>query len=167
MLIEQVYRDRYDDLKRVVKKYVNNEEDADDITQDAFIRAWSSVDSFRGDSELFTWLTRIAMNLAFDKRRENKLPTTQLKILDGEEILPSAYRDVSCPEKLLIAHERELDMVEKLAKLDNKYKLPLILCDYHELSYQEIADELGIPVNTVRSRIHRARKALKGITQAD
>lgn len=158
--IEQMYKDRFDDLKRVVLTYVKDEEEANDITQDTFIRAWSSMDTFRGDSDLFTWLTRIAINQVYNLRRQKKLQTTDLKVLD-EDILPSAYRDVGCPEELLIAHQKELAMVDKLKGMNDKYKLPLILRDYHGYSYQQIADELDIPVNTVRSHIYRGRQQLK------
>lgn len=162
--IEQLYEERFNDLKKVVKRYIKDDEDANDITQDTFIRAWSSLDSFRGDSEPFTWLTRIAYNIAYDHKYGKKLSTTPLLVMDGEEVLPTTYKDIGSPESILLAEEKELDMMEKLKGLDNKYKQPFILCDYHGNSYQEIADELGIPVNTVRSRIYRARKQ---IHQAD
>ena len=147
----------------IALRMTGNPEDASDMTQEAFIKAYNSLQSFRGDSKFSVWLYRIASNVCLDfLRSRSRKPTVSLSVEDdeGEETQLDVADESQSPELLL---ERSLtrDAVQRgLQALAPDYRQILLLREIQGLSYEENADVLRIEVGTVKSRIFRARKRL-------
>ena len=151
-------------------RMTGNPEDAEDMAQEAFLKAYSSLDSFRGDSKFSVWLYRIVSNVCLDfLRKQKKRQSFSLSMEDddgeeGELELPDLRR---LPEDEL---EKKLtrDAVQRgLAQLPEDARQILLLREIQGLSYEEIASALGIDLGTVKSRIFRARKKLCAFLLAD
>ena len=151
-------------------RMTGNAEDAADMTQETFIKAYNSLSAFRGDSKFSVWLYRIATNVCLDfLRSRSRKPTVSLSMEDddGEEVELDIADDSQSPERLL---ERGLtrDAVRRgLKALSAEYRQILLLREIQGLSYEEIADVLTLEVGTVKSRIFRARKRLCAFLLAD
>ena len=147
----------------ITQRMTGNAEDAADMTQETFIKAYNSLSSFRGDSKFSVWLYRIATNVCLDfLRSRSRKPTVSLSVEDdeGEESQLDIADESQSPETLL---ERGLtrDAVRRgLDALSPEYRQILLLREIQGLSYEEIADALSLEVGTVKSRIFRARKRL-------
>jgi RNA polymerase sigma-70 factor (ECF subfamily) len=151
-----LYQDRlYNSLLRVV----GSAEDAGDIVQDAFVQAFVKLDSFRGSSAFYTWLYRIAFNLAMSHaRRERKVASLDgMKADWGSEPVDGQ----PTPEVSLERRERVEMVHAALAKLSIEYRTILVLREIDGCRYDEIAEILELPVGTVRSRLFRARLQLR------
>ena len=144
-------------------RMTGNSEDAADMAQEAFIKAYNSLTSFRGDSKFSVWLYRIVSNVCLDfLRSRSRKQTVSLSTEndDGEEVELDIADETHSPEKLL---DRSLtrDAVRRgLAALPPDHREILLLREIQGLSYEEIADVLGLEAGTVKSRIFRARKKL-------
>ncbi len=144
-------------------RMTGNSEDAYDMSQEAFIKAYNSLNAFRGDSKFSVWLYRIVSNVCLDfLRSKNRRPTVSLSVEndDGEEVELDIADESSSPELVL---ERGLtrDAVRRgLAALPDDHREILLLREIQGLSYDEIAEVLGLEAGTVKSRIFRARKKL-------
>lgn len=144
-------------------RMVGNSEDAADMSQEAFIKAYNSLTSFRGDSKFSVWLYRIVSNVCLDYlRSRGRRQTVSLSAGndDGEDVEIDIADETQSPERLL---DRRLtrDAVRRgLAALPPEHRQILLLREIQGLSYDEIADALGIEAGTVKSRIFRARKKL-------
>ena len=144
-------------------RMVGNSEDAADMSQEAFIKAYNSLTSFRGDSKFSVWLYRIVSNVCLDYlRSRGRRQTVSLSAEndDGEDVEIDIADETQSPERLL---DRWLtrDAVRRgLAALPPEHRQILLLREIQGLSYDEIADALGIEAGTVKSRIFRARKKL-------
>ena len=144
-------------------RMVGNSEDAADMSQEAFIKAYNSLTSFRGDSKFSVWLYRIVSNVCLDYlRSRGRRQTVSLSAEndDGEDVEIDIDDETQSPERLL---DRRLtrDAVRRgLAALPPEHRQILLLREIQGLSYDEIADALGIEAGTVKSRIFRARKKL-------
>lgn len=160
------YRDRI--FNRVLQ-LLKNREDAEEVTQDAFVRAHRGLDKFRGDSSFSTWLFQIATNLAHNKywywwrrKRGSSISLEQNLTEDGDasllDILPAEGED---PAESSVTQELVDRVAECMPELNEKHREILILRNVRNLSYEEIADQLGISVGTVKSRIARARESLR------
>lgn len=150
------YQDR---LFNTMHRLTGSREDAADAVQDAFVQAYVKLDSFRGDAQFFTWLYRIAMNLALTRRRRAR-PTTSLdtvKAIAGEEAVD---HDLG-PDGQLLAREQVEQVQAALADLGDQHRKILVLREIEGCSYEVIADILELPVGTVRSRLFRARMQLR------
>lgn len=147
----------------ITQRMTGNAEDAADMTQETFIKAYNSLSSFRGDSKFSVWLYRIATNVCLDfLRSRSRKPTVSLSMEDedGEETQLDIADESQSPERLL---ERGLtrDAVRRgLNALSPEYRQILLLREIQGLSYEEIADVLSLEAGTVKSRIFRARKRL-------
>ena len=147
----------------IAQRMTGNAEDAADMTQETFIKAYNSLSSFRGDSKFSVWLYRIATNVCLDfLRSRSRKPTMSLSVEDddGEETQMDIADESQSPEQLL---ERGLtrDAVRRgLKSLSPEYRQILLLREIQGLSYEEIAEALALEVGTVKSRIFRARKRL-------
>ena len=154
----------------ITQRMTGNAEDAADMTQETFIKAYNSLSSFRGDSTFSVWLYRIATNVCLDfLRSRSRKPTVSLSVEDddGEEVELDIADESQSPERLL---ERGLtrDAVRRgLDALSPEYRQILLLREIQGLSYEEIADVLTLEVGTVKSRIFRARKRLCAFLLAD
>ena len=147
----------------LVLRMVKNPEDASDMAQEAFIRAYNSLASFRGESKFSVWLYRIVSNVCLDfLRSRSRHPTVSLSVEndEGEETELDIPDESQSPEALL---ERRLtrDSVRRgLDALSEEYRQILLLREIQGLSYDEIAETLSMELGTVKSRIFRARKKL-------
>ena len=147
----------------IAQRMTGNPEDAADMTQETFIKAYNSLSSFRGDSKFSVWLYRIANNVCLDfLRSKSRRPTVSLSAEDddGEETQLDIADESQSPE-LLLESSLTRDAVRRgLDSLPPDYKQILLLREIQGLSYEEIAAALGIESGTVKSRIFRARKRL-------
>ena len=144
-------------------RMTGNSEDAADMTQEAFIKAYNSLQSFRGDSKFSVWLYRIVSNVCLDfLRSKNRRPTVSLSVEDddGEDAQLDVADESQSPE-LLLDRKLTRDSVRRgLDSLPPDYRQILLLREIQGLSYDEIAQALSLEVGTVKSRIFRARKRL-------
>jgi RNA polymerase sigma-70 factor (ECF subfamily) len=149
---------------------VANREDAEEVTQDVFVRIHRALAKFRGDAEFTTWMYRIAMNLARNKYRWNKSRGSQRNIsidapLPGADDDDARHIDLPetepTPDEQLQVDELESRALEELYKLPELYREALVLRNIKELSYEEISTLLGCKLGTVKSRIARARDELR------
>ena len=147
----------------IALRMTGNSEDAADMTQEAFIKAYNSLQSFRGDSKFSVWLYRIVSNVCLDfLRSKNRRPTVSLSVEDddGEDTQLDVADESQSPE-LLLDRKLTRDSVRRgLDSLPPDYRQILLLREMQGLSYDEIAQALGLEVGTVKSRIFRARKRL-------
>ena len=147
----------------IAQRMTGNPEDAADMTQETFIKAYNSLSSFRGDSKFSVWLYRIANNVCLDfLRSKNRRPTVSLSTEDddGEETQLDIADESQSPEMLLESSLTRDAVRRGLDSLPPDYKQILLLREIQGLSYEEIAAALGIESGTVKSRIFRARKRL-------
>ena len=147
----------------IALRMTGNSEDAADMTQEAFIKAYNSLQSFRGDSKFSVWLYRIVSNVCLDfLRSKNRGPTVSLSVEDddGEDAQLDVADESQSPE-LLLDRKLTRDSVRRgLDSLPPDYRQILLLREIQGLSYDEIAQALSLEVGTVKSRIFRARKRL-------
>lgn len=147
----------------IALRMTGNSEDAVDMTQEAFIKAYNSLQSFRGDSKFSVWLYRIVSNVCLDfLRSKNRRPTVSLSVEDddGEDAQLDVADESQSPE-LLLDRKLTRDSVRRgLDSLPPDYRQILLLREIQGLSYDEIAQALSLEVGTVKSRIFRARKRL-------
>ncbi|WP_262852150.1 RNA polymerase sigma factor SigE [Mumia quercus] len=143
---------------RLAYRLTGNQHDAEDLTQEVFIRVFRSLDSFKPGS-FEGWIHRITTNLFLDRvRRKSKFRFDRFSE-GAEERLTAA--DPS-PERAWNDAMLDADVEAALAALPDEFRVAVVLCDIEGLSYEEIADVLGVKLGTVRSRIHRGRKQLRG-----
>lgn len=146
-------------------------EDGADLTQEAFLRAWRSLPSFQGESNFSTWLYRLTSNLCIDflRREKRRRAVTAAVPLDGEEDSPPAQVPDRrfTPESELERKELRAAVDRGLSKLSDDHRQVLVLRELDGLSYAEIALRLELEEGTVKSRIARARMALRNILLAD
>lgn len=143
-----------------------SEEDAWDVAQEAFLAAWRALPGFRGESGFSTWLYRLTANAAIDCLRREKKRRGELSIEGGE--LPLSLPDAGPgPQEAAEGGELRAAVGAALARLTDQHRTVLILRELQELSYEEIAGALGLDLGTVKSRISRARKALRKILLED
>ena len=149
-----------------VFKYVKEKELAEDITQEAFVKSFKSIDSFREESSFYTWIYRIAVNTAKNylisvKRREETL----LSDFSGDDSYVPEKLDVDSPQDILSASELRDLIFESLTTLGEETRTALSLREFDGLSYEQIAQIVKCPVGTVRSRIFRGREVIEEIVQ--
>ena len=163
--------DAFEELVRRYEKRVyvialrssGNPEDAADITQEVFLRAWRSIENFRGDSGFSTWLFRITMNICVDhaRHRQTQPQTTTLTTEDDEE--RPIHDTAPTPEEQLDNKELGRELAAALAEISEEHRRIVLLRDVSGMSYSEIAEILEISEGTVKSRLARARIALRRI----
>ena len=150
-------------VANLVSRYVKNQSDVADVVQEAFIKAYRALPNFRGESAFYTWLYRIAVNSAKNHlvATGRKPPSTDVEI-DDAEIYDSgdALREQASPEKLLLTEEIKKIVFSTMDQLPEDLRVAINLRELEGLSYEEIAEVMGCPVGTVRSRIFRARDAI-------
>lgn len=151
-------------LGRLISRFVRDPAEAEDVTQDAFIKAYRALAGFRGDSAFYTWLYRIGINTAKNHLLANKRRAPTSTPFDAEEA--ESYEDigllheVSTPENELMS-KQVVDAVQlALRQLPEDLRSALTLREIEGLSYEEIASVMNCPIGTVRSRIFRAREAV-------
>ena len=163
--------DAFEELVRRYEKRVyavalrssGSPEDAADIVQEVFLRAWRSIESFRGDSGFSTWLFRITMNMCVDfARHKHAQPQTQ-SMVDEEENERPMPDTAPTPEEHLENRELGRELAEALEEISEEHRRIVLLRDVSGMSYTEIAEVLEISEGTVKSRLSRARIALRKV----
>ena len=150
-------------LVKLVSRYVRDPSEVMDVVQEAFIKAYRALPSFRGESAFYTWIYRIAINtaknyLVAQGRRppEWDIDSSDVDLIEGETEL----KDNATPERLLLRDEIEETVMDAIAQLPEDLRVAITLRELEGLSYEEIAEAMDCPVGTVRSRIFRAREAI-------
>jgi RNA polymerase sigma-70 factor (ECF subfamily) len=161
---------RYQDRIYNVMCRMAGRDDAEELAQEAFLKAFENIGRFRGKSRFYTWLYRIAANLALSKRRRGR-KVRFLSMTGNDDESDQSFQDTvtadlarqrtPAPDAATLDRERAEQIAQALDDLDEEFRLPVILRDMDDLDYAEIADVLDVPVGTVKSRIHRGRTMLK------
>jgi len=166
---ERLVAEHSGDIYALLYRFTSDAEEARDLTQETFLRAFQSINRFRGDANLKTWIYRIAVNQARNRwrwwRRRKRDVTVSLDATDERDKQPLGAtlrnNDAVDPEQETLAHEREGQLREALLGLRQSYREAVILRDIEGFSYEEIADTLEISIGTVKSRISRGRLELR------
>lgn len=148
----------------LVSRYVRDQDEVVDVTQEAFIKAYRALPRFRGDSAFYTWLYRIAINTAknYLVSRSRRPPVTDIDVDESEFQDNSAVlKDIENPENSLATSQLEAVVFKAIEDLPEELKVAVTLREFEGLSYEEIAEVMECPVGTVRSRIFRAREAIE------
>lgn len=159
-LLIQKYQHR---IVSLVSRYVSDPAEAQDVAQEAFIKAYRAVKRFRGDSAFYTWLYRIAINTAKNwiVAKNRRPPNSDIDASDAEQYsISSRLRETSTPERELLREEIERTVFDTIAKLPEDLRTAIMLREMDGMSYEEIAITMECPIGTVRSRIFRAREAI-------
>ncbi|HEY4394904.1 MAG TPA: sigma-70 family RNA polymerase sigma factor [Polyangia bacterium] len=166
---DEIVRRYGDKVFSLTYRMLGNRQEAEDVAQEVFITVFKTVDGFRGEAKFSTWLLRIAAN-----QSKNRIKYLARRPADGGEIDeapnagtpgatpgPVAHAHIEGPDKLLEAVETERLMQAAIDALDEEHRLLVILRDVEEMSYQEIGEITALPEGTIKSRLHRARMAIK------
>jgi RNA polymerase sigma-70 factor (ECF subfamily) len=161
VLVEKYKRKTF----RLAFGVLRDQEEALDVSQEAFVKAYRSLPKFKGDSAFYTWLFRITMNLALDRRRQR---IARAKSLGGEAVTPEEWERTAVssdtpPDEEAVSADRRARIGQALESLPEHHRAIIILSDIQGLSYREIAEVLAIPMGTVMSRLHNARKRLRDV----
>ena len=147
----------------LVSRYVQDADEVQDVTQEAFIKAYRALPGFRGDSAFYTWLYRIAINTTKNHlvSRSRRPPGADVEVEDAEHFESGgALRDLENPENALFGEELKAVVEAAIEELPEDLRTAVTLREFDGLSYEDIADVMECPVGTVRSRIFRAREAI-------
>jgi RNA polymerase sigma-70 factor (ECF subfamily) len=151
-------------LVKLVTRYVRNPAEAEDIAQEAFIKAYRALPQFRGDSAFYTWLYRIAINTAknavVSRDRSPVDYNFDRDSIDESYDMQGRLKDAETPEGLVLTDEIRHTVNAAIEQLPEDLRTAIVLRELEGLSYEQIAGAMGCPVGTVRSRIFRAREAI-------
>lgn len=158
------YQDR---LFNAVLRVVDHADDALDVVQEAFLNAYQSLGSFKGDAEFYTWLYRIAFNSAVSLKRKKRAVVSLESGRNGESTTePADDSEGIRPGEALERTEQHATLHAALVRLSPEHRAVLVMKDLDGLKYEEIAEVTGVPIGTVRSRLHRARLELRDLLAA-
>lgn len=166
---EEIYRSYAGRILNIAFRLTGNEETARDLTQDIFLKVYRSLGSFEEKSHIYTWIYRIAINHIMNHLKKEKrqrwftvLDASVLDLMHEEAPDPSFRERISVPgaDSAMEAAERAAIVWKSIQSLPPKYRVPLVMHHYEDMSYQEIADALELSMSAVESRIHRAKKQL-------
>lgn len=148
---------------------LGDREDAYDVAQEVFIKLYRKIGDFTGAASLDTWIYRIAVNASLDALRKRGRRVRTLPLVsendDEETVELPAADERSAPEAVTLQKERQCEIADAIARLGEKYRSVLILREFEDLGYEQIADALGISVGTVKSRLSRAREKLRNFLE--
>lgn len=151
-------------LSRLLSRFVKDQAEVEDVAQEAFIKAYRALPSFRGDSAFYTWLYRIGINTAknYLVAKSRRAPTiTEFDSEEAEEFDGGdQLRDINTPESLLMTKQIASTVNDAMDQLPEELRAAIQLREIEGLSYEEIAAAMDCPIGTVRSRIFRAREAI-------
>lgn len=156
---EELVRRHADRLYAVLLRFVADSEEAEDVTQEAFLRAWRGIGRFRGDAQFFTWLYRIGINEA--KRRAGRRRPAELLSSGDDDPLPEAPDWSEAPQLRLEDADLRAVLERAIRKLPLRYRATVILRDVEGLSTREAADVMDLSEAAFKSRLHRARLAVR------
>ncbi len=153
-------------IASLVSRFVRDPHEVQDVTQEAFIKAWRALGGFRGESQFYTWLYRVAINTAknYLVSRKRRPPGVDIDLDDAVYIESldehGALRDIASPEHQAMSEELHAAVNRAIRNLPEELRSALTLREFDGLSYEEIAEVMECPIGTVRSRIFRAREAV-------
>lgn len=150
-------------LRAVLVRILSDARDVEEAVQDAFVRAWSNLDRYRGDAAFFTWLYRIGVNAALARTRRREPGLVELESVEGRAAAASG--PVPAPEVAAEAGELRARILAALAELPFDYREAVVLRDVVGLSNDEVAEAIGVTVAAAKSRIHRARLQLRELLE--
>lgn len=159
--IVELFKDK---IYQLVYRMIGNSHEAEDIAQEAFIRAYININSFDVNRKFSTWLYRIATNLTIDRIRKKKPDyylDAEVAGTEGLTMYSQVAADIALPEEEVETLELQGEIQRQILKLPDKYRSVIVLKYIDELSLIEISEILEIPVGTVKTRIHRGREALR------
>lgn len=159
--IVEIYKDK---VFQLCYRILGNRHEAEDMAQEAFIRAYINIASFNIDLKFSTWLYRIATNLCIDRIRKKKPDyylDAEVSGTDGLTMYSQIASDTTLPEDEVESLELQETIQREITKLPEKYRSVIVLKYIEELSLNEISEILDIPLGTVKTRIHRGREALR------
>src|SRR6185369_2421058 len=151
-------------LARLLSRFIRDSAEVEDVTQEAFIKAYRALPSFRGDSAFYTWLYRIGINTAknYLVSQSRRAPTTTEFDTEDAETFEDGdqLRDINTPESVLLSKQIGETVNSAMDALPEELRVAIVLREIEGLSYEEIAQIMNCPIGTVRSRIFRAREAV-------
>jgi RNA polymerase sigma-70 factor, ECF subfamily len=149
---------------RLLSRLVRDPAEIEDVAQEAFIKAYRALPNFRGDSAFYTWLYRIAINTAknYLVSQGRRAPTSTEADIEEAETFDDGdqLRDLNTPDSMLLTKQVADAVNRAIEQLPEDLKTAIVLRELEGLSYEEIAESMGCPIGTVRSRIFRAREAI-------
>ena len=161
----ELVRRHQDRLYNTVYRLVDNAEDALDVVQEAFLNAYQSLESFKGDALFFTWLSRIAVNTAISLKRKKRV-LARIANRNGDAALePPDPLEMSRPGHALEQAEEGQKLHRALARLSAEHRAVLVMKELEEQKYEDMAETLRLPIGTIRSRLHRARLELRELLE--
>lgn len=148
---------------------LQDKEDAYDVAQEVFLKLYRKIGSFAGEASLDTWIHRVTVNASLDalRKRGRRVQTVPLAVQSEDEQaveLPLAD-DSAAPEKVVLQNERRRMLLDAIERLSPKYRSVLVLREFEDLDYEQIASALDISVGTVKSRLNRAREKLRNLLE--
>lgn len=152
----------------LIMRYVHDQDAAQDVAQEAFIKAYRGLKNFRGESAFYTWLYRIAINTAKNHlvSQGRRAPTTDIDADEAEQYDgESALKEYGTPEHELLKDEIQSVVTDAIDSLPDDLRTAIVLRELEGMSYEEIAEAMDCPIGTVRSRIFRAREAIDKVLQ--
>jgi RNA polymerase sigma-70 factor (ECF subfamily) len=162
LLVEKYQRK----LARLLSRFIRDPAEVEDVTQEAFIKAYRALPAFRGDSAFYTWLYRIGINTAknYLMAMGRRAPTsTEVEAEEAEGYEEGEQlRDINTPESVLLSNEIASTVNATIERLPEELRTAIQLREIEGMSYEEIAKVMECPIGTVRSRIFRAREAIAG-----
>ncbi|MFC0190472.1 RNA polymerase sigma factor SigW [Fictibacillus aquaticus] len=157
-----------DKIYQLCYRMTGNRHEAEDLAQEAFLRAYMNIDKYNGDYKFSTWLFRIATNLCIDRLRKKK-PDYSLDAevpgTDGATMYSQLATKEPLPEEKVTESEKRMELQTEIMKLPEKYRTAILMKYMEDMSLEEISKAMDIPVPTVKTRIHRGREALKKVFQ--
>jgi len=161
LAIEHFVQTYQQDVFRLALSILDDSAEAEDATQETLLAALRSLDAFRGDSSLTTWLYSITVNICRTRLQRHKKRQSLLEVLGGMFQLSKTRQ--SSLEEHMVQTEADETLWRAIHKMDEKHRIPIVLRYYHDLSVNEIANVLQIPEGTVHSRLNTARRQLQSI----
>ena len=160
LLVEKYQRK----LTRLLSRFIRDQAEVEDVTQEAFIKAYRALPAFRGDSAFYTWLYRIGINTAknYLMAMGRRAPTsTEVEAEDAEGFEEGEQlRDINTPESVLLSNEIAETVNSTIEQLPEELRRAIQMREIEGMSYEDIAQAMDCPIGTVRSRIFRAREAI-------
>jgi len=136
-----------------IRLQAGDKSEATELMQDVFIKAWRRLETFRGDSEFSSWLHRLTVNTMLENARSDRRRSARVLSMEDTSLLPGAARSSGIDMKM--------DMEEAVASLPRGARLAFVLHDVEGYQHQEIAEQLGVSVGTIKAQLHRARRLLR------
>jgi RNA polymerase sigma-70 factor (ECF subfamily) len=152
-------------IVNLVSRFVHDPDEAQDVAQEAFLKAYRALGNFRGDSAFYTWIYRIAINTAknYLVAQDRRPPGSDIDAQEAEQFMDTAsLRENATPERMALTDEIRQTVVKAIEELPDDLRTAITLRELEGLSYEDIASAMDCPVGTVRSRIFRAREAIDG-----